>query len=344
MRQLADETKSSRNLRAKSGGREPARGRSRARSPIALVLAGAGLGAAVGAFASTNPLVAALAGKAIWIGAGAGVGGAIGALAAWWTDPVRARIRRRDEIAADATHQLNLPFAGTADLRALAPDRRTPIGLLLDRPSSPFATGVRDVLFALDRALDAYFGGRIVLVAGPHAGVGATTLAASLAIAAAAEGRRVLLIDADLRGRGVTLLLGAKAQAGIHEVAVGAAPLSAAIARADAYGFDVATAGPSRSGGQELYSSVMWSQTLAQARLAYDLVIIDAPPALESVEARMLARTVDATLIAGRRAKTRRLAAQAASAILSRPDGSAPIAAAVMTDAPPPKSKPRRRR
>lgn len=52
--------------------------------------------------------------------------------------------------------------------------------------------------------------GRLVCVVGGSGGVGASTCAAALAVTAAAAGRHVVLVDADERGGGLDLLLGAE--------------------------------------------------------------------------------------------------------------------------------------
>lgn len=313
------------------------------RTPIALTAAGIVLGWAAGAGLALTAAGAALAAPPVWLGAGAGVGGVIGAVLAWWTHPLRPRLQDSADLARLGATIVSLPFATPEELRRLAPDRRSPVGLLIERPGSPFAAGVRDVLSALDTAATQDPSGRIVLVAGAHGGVGATTLAAALATAAAADGRRVLLIDADLRARGATHALALDgATAGIHEAAMGAAPLDHAIIPDGGHGFDVAPASASRlGGGRELYSAALWADILTQLRIRYDLVIMDAPAALEAVETRMLARSVDAVVLAGRRAKTQRFAAAAAHAALRK---GAPVAVAVLTDAPPPKPQRRPRR
>lgn len=121
---------------------------------------------------------------------------------------------------------------------------------------------------------------------------------------------------------------------------MGAAPLDHAIVEHGGHGFDVAPASASRlGGGRELYSAVLWPDLLTQLRIRYDLVVMDAPAALEAVETRMLARTVDAVILAGRRGRTQKFAATAALTTLRK---GAPVAIAVLTDAPPPKA-PRRR-
>jgi secretion/DNA translocation related CpaE-like protein len=57
-------------------------------------------------------------------------------------------------------------------------------------------------------------GGRVVAVVGASGGSGASTLAAALAVVAARQGQRCLLVDADPLGGGIDLLLGAERAAG----------------------------------------------------------------------------------------------------------------------------------
>ena len=58
--------------------------------------------------------------------------------------------------------------------------------------------------------------GRVLAIAGASGGAGASTLAIGLAIAAQKAGNQVLLIDADLSGGGIDLLVGAEAQQGVR--------------------------------------------------------------------------------------------------------------------------------
>lgn len=61
---------------------------------------------------------------------------------------------------------------------------------------------------------DAGDGAEVVSVVGGHGGAGASTLAASLALAAARRGSRAVLVDGDPLGGGLDLLLGAEQTAG----------------------------------------------------------------------------------------------------------------------------------
>jgi tyrosine-protein kinase Etk/Wzc len=265
---------------------------------------------------------------------GAGSGLMLGIALSWWTHPTRSRITERSRLDA-AFPVLGAPFASDAELRKLPPDRRTPLGLALERPMSEYSRSMRDALAALDRVAPPGREGAVLPVTGAQPRVGATTLAASLAFVAAATGRRTLLIDADLSTAGATGLFDLDPHTGIHEAAIGAAGLAQAAKPLAAYGVDF-SAVTDEARGRELYSAVMWGSVLDQARSSYALILIDAPPALLSAGSRMLARTVDGVVIAARRGKTPELAVKSTVRALGRAK-SAPIKAAVLTDAAPKK-------
>lgn len=251
----------------------------------------------------------------------------------------RALTRRRK---IDLPNAVLAPFARPSDLRQLPPDRRTPLGLVIEKPESALAAAYRDVLDLVERGPGAGRGGRIILVTGAYPGVGATTLAASLTAIAAASGRKTLIIDADLRRRGATRLLDIDHEPGIHEAAFGVSPLDRTIVHHDVYPFEIAPASESRLYGRELSASALWPNLLTEMRAKFDLVVIDAPPVFEGVETRMLTRMVDATLMAARLGRSSRFATAAATA-LAQNARSAPIVASVVIDGPPVKRRRRRR-
>jgi Mrp family chromosome partitioning ATPase len=95
-------------------------------------------------------------------------------------------------------------------------------------------------------------------------------------------------------------------------------------------------------GGRHLHTAVLWPNILAQSRSRYDLVVVDGPPALAGNDARMLARLMDATLLATRTDRNSAHASAAAADALRRHARSAPIVASV--EARPPTAKEIRRR
>jgi Mrp family chromosome partitioning ATPase len=81
-------------------------------------------------------------------------------------------------------------------------------------------------------------------------------------------------------------------------------------------GLDVMPSDVADHDPQELLASPRLARMLEMARARYDLVVIDAPPVLAAADAQILARIVDATLLAVRWERTPRAAARDAVRLL----------------------------
>jgi len=126
---------------------------------------------------------------------------------------------------------------------------------------------------------------------------GKTTVAAALAQNMARMGRRVLLIEGDVRNRTLSRSLG------FGEAA--AAGLSAGIAAPDSlarlvqpapWGGDVLLADRAPVDTVDLFASDGFAALIATARGSYDMVLIDTPPVLAVPDARVIAQASDAVL------------------------------------------------
>lgn len=131
---------------------------------------------------------------------------------------------------------------------------------------------------------------------------GKTTVCANLAVTAAQAGRRVLAVDGDLDGRGLSfLLLGEDASgAGLTEVLRGRAALPDVVRKvplAQGRSLDVLRGGAAVEGIGELLDRARTSGVLAALGAAYDLVLIDVPPVLQVAYAAGLVRAADATVV-----------------------------------------------
>ena len=135
---------------------------------------------------------------------------------------------------------------------------------------------------------------QVVLVMGPDPGAGASLVAANLAASAAQAGRRVLLVDADLRRPTVAALLGL----GEH------APLGAGPEGSNLVYWSTAVPGlfamtPRRTAEHpdQLWAPHQTGELLQNLRAAFDLVVVDAPPALASADGALLAPHADGALL-----------------------------------------------
>jgi Mrp family chromosome partitioning ATPase len=149
-------------------------------------------------------------------------------------------------------------------------------------------------------------GRRGVVVCAPGRGVGASLLAANLAIAVAQVGVSVLLIDGNLHDPGLNALIAlSPAGIGLQQVLRDPAmPVSAAIQPDILPGLSVLFAGGACADASELIGSVRCGALIEECIRDFDYTIVDAPPANRTPDARRLASYIGYGLIVARRNRT----------------------------------------
>ncbi len=138
---------------------------------------------------------------------------------------------------------------------------------------------------------------KTILVTSSGPGEGKTTIAANLAAIIAQGGKRVILIDADLRKPRIHRILGIPNRVGLSDVFRGHLDLQSAIHSFDgADGLSVITSGSLPPNPAELLGSAKMIQILEELKGQADVVVIDCPPSLVA-DAQVLAAKVDAVLL-----------------------------------------------
>lgn len=174
---------------------------------------------------------------------------------------------------------------------------------------------------------------RVVMVTSGGSGEGKTTTVVNLAATLATAGRRVLVVDADLRRPAVAESLGVEPTVGLADVLVGRVSFDRAVQHAGSAGVSVLAAGCPVPDPGELLAGEGMTALLATARSRFDVVIVDTAPLLLFTDAAALARTVDGVLLVCRyRSATYPRVAEALHALTTvsvRPIGT------VLTAAPP---------
>ncbi|GAA0475370.1 hypothetical protein GCM10009096_16300 [Parasphingorhabdus litoris] len=122
---------------------------------------------------------------------------------------------------------------------------------------------------------------------------GKSTSAISLATVLASTGRKVLLVDADMRNPSLHVLLQEKNNAGLSTYLSGQNELGDLIQVSDEYKFHVMKAGPIPPNAAELLSSDRVAKLVARLNDEFDHIIIDAPPVLGLADIPLLANTVE---------------------------------------------------
>lgn len=157
---------------------------------------------------------------------------------------------------------------------------------------------------------------RVVMMSSPHPGDGKSTTISNLAISFAQAGKRVLLIDADLRRPVISNLFGIPDREGLSDVLLGHQQLSSVITGSEVPKLDLLTHGTDSATPAELLQSNRMGLMLQTLRKHYDLVLIDAPPVLAVADPAIIAPQADAVLLTIRVTKNGRRPVELARRIL----------------------------
>ena len=155
-----------------------------------------------------------------------------------------------------------------------------------------------------------------LLVTSPHSGDGKSTSASNLAIALAHAGRKVLLVDADLRRPSQHLLYGLDRDVGLAQVLKTLLPISSVVQRTTVEHLDLMSAGPAVTNPSELLSSTQFTDFLDAVRAEYDMVIIDSSPLLAVTDPCIIGAVVDGIVLVVRATTIKRHDAERATELL----------------------------
>lgn len=171
----------------------------------------------------------------------------------------------------------------------------TPAPTLVDPWSEP-AAAYRSIV----GDLEAHTKGQVVLVTSSAPGHGTTTVAMNLAVSATQAGRRVLLIDGDTAGRGLSRYMGTGPVPGLTELAAGEASLREAARMWQLDGrtlLPVMPAGSDRADAPQLIAGPALASVIEQVTERADLVLIDSPPVLWNGTSGPLAAHADGSVL-----------------------------------------------
>ena len=132
----------------------------------------------------------------------------------------------------------------------------------------------------------------VVLIMGLTPGVGKSFVSLNLASTIAASGKRVLLIDADMR-RGV---IHSGSKFGLTDVLLGLATIETAAVQKHTDNLFVMNAGKTKIAACELLRSDSMDKLLKEARSKFDMVIVDTPPLNLVTDAELICPLVDYSL------------------------------------------------
>lgn len=170
-------------------------------------------------------------------------------------------------------------------------------------PNDPSIESLRSLRTALQFAmLDA--DNNRVLLTGPTPGVGKSFISANLALVMATGGKRVLLVDADMRKGYLNQYFGKERQGGLSEVLVGKAAFEEAVHRNVFENLDFLSTGVLPPNPAELLLNDRMVKLLQELSGRYDLVLIDTPPVLAVSDTAILAARCGTVFLVTRFEKT----------------------------------------
>lgn len=137
---------------------------------------------------------------------------------------------------------------------------------------------------------------QVIMSTSSISGEGKTTQAISLTHNLSGLGKKVLLIECDIRRRTLSEYIDQKPPGDIVGVLSGDISLQNAVITRDQLGADVLMAARSKVNAADLFSSDKFQALMQEVRASYDFVILDTPPVLVVPDARILARHCDAVV------------------------------------------------
>jgi len=161
--------------------------------------------------------------------------------------------------------------------------------------------------------------GQTLLITSANPSEGKSTTAANLALVMAQAGKRVTLVDSDLRRPTLHRLFGLSNEHGLTNLLL--TPQSGLNGTAQHTRFEnltVVTSGPLPPNPSELLASRRLDSVLDALKAQADVVIIDSPPTLPVADASILAAKVDGTMLVVDSSKTRAQALRRAKESLVR--------------------------
>lgn len=249
------------------------------------------------------------------IAGGLALGGLLGIGIVFLRDNNDRRIRRPD----DVTGRLGIPELGVipsvpglsaprlhprSRFGMLEPPRRAaPLELLTMQHSvssvaEAFRAAMNSVLFASGGEGSS----RVIVVTSPGLRDGKTTFAVNLSAALAETGRRVLLVDADMRKPRLHEIMGSANTFGLHDVLTANAPVASfgidrLVEQTDMRGLWLMPSGSPPTNISRLLHSPRLGELVARVRNHFDFVVLDTPPLIPVSDARLFARVSDGVLL-----------------------------------------------
>src|SRR5574337_1319279 len=146
-----------------------------------------------------------------------------------------------------------------------------------------------------------------VVISSAIPGEGKTLTSINLALSCVQlRDMRVLLIDADLRTRGLTRLLGSPAGPTLSEALAGQAEFEQVVLATDLPNLYAVAAGTAPAPTPELFTGPRWKEFIGWCSESFKLILVDSPPMLSLADFELISNGCDGVLVVVRALTTQR--------------------------------------
>lgn len=170
-------------------------------------------------------------------------------------------------------------------------------------PHDPAIEGLRSFRISLQFSMQEKKN-NLVLITGASPGVGKSFISVNMAAVLAATGKRVLLVDLDMRKGYLNQYFGLPQARGLAEVVEGELPLDQALHREVFKNFNFIATGKLPKDPNVFMVKASLASLLERFSSEYDIVLLDSPPILSVADATILSGLVDTNILVAREGVT----------------------------------------
>ena len=215
---------------------------------------------------------------------------------------------------------------GKKDVGLLNPDYRI---ITKIEPDSISAEAYRRIKVSLDfSSIDKKI--KVVQICSSIKGEGKTITLLNLAATYAENGKKVIVVDLDLRKPKCHRAFQIENKDGLNDVLLGSVKLEDAIKHSDELGFDLLNSGKRTSSVSSIIESQHLKDIILELKEKYDMVLVDCPPVLAVSDPVVISSFCDGVLFVVSQLRTERKMAKEAIKVLK--NGNANILGVVFTE------------
>src|SRR5260370_12146412 len=193
---------------------------------------------------------------------------------------------------------------------ALPNNRQVQVDKIINNPTTLSTEPVSEAYGTLRTrvmCLQASKGIRSIMLTSAVPAEGKTVTVLNLALSCAKlRAQRILLVDGDLRSRGLTRLLSIPEGVGLSEVLSEKSSIDEAVLATEYANLFVVGSGSTCNQPAELFASSRWSEFIAWGNQSFDVIIVDAPPIHSLTDAELISAGCDGVLLVVRALSTPR--------------------------------------